>query len=258
LTRSAGAAMDTNPLAEEPAPAEEPALWRRFIDAGDAEARNDLIERYLPFARILAAKLYAGRRVRETEFDDYLHYAALGLIEAVDKFDPGRNVLFRTFAAHRIQGSVLNNVDRLSERDEQLALKARLRKQRLESLAEGGKDGRSTDEVFDHMAEIAIGLALGFMLEGSGMYASIEGVQAEDVYSSHELKQTRETVRALLDLLPKREKSVIRYHYYHGLGVEEIGDILGVSKGRVSQIHKQALQSLRDLYVRATEINLRL
>lgn len=246
-------------VAEEPRTgAEEQALWRRLIETRDAEARNGLIEMHLPFARILAAKLYAGRRVRETEFDDYLHYAALGLIEAVDKFDPGRNVLFRTFAAHRIQGSVLNSIDRLSERDEQLALRTRLRKQRLETLAQGPSTGRSTEEVFDHMAEVAIGLALGFMLEGSGMYASSESVQAEDLYSKQEVKQLRETVRALIDLLPKREQSVIRYHYYHGLGVEEIGDILGVSKGRVSQIHRQALRSLRDLCARATEINLRL
>lgn len=250
-------ATESGPLAGDRA-GDENALWRRFIESGDTDARNDLIELHLPFARILAAKLYAGRRVRETEFDDYLHYAALGLIEAVDKFDPGRNVLFRTFAAHRIQGSVLNNVESLSERDEQLALKARLRKQRTEALAEGGKDGRSTEEVFDHMAEVAIGLALGFMLEGSGMYAPPEGAHAEDVYRSHEVKQLCETVRALLDLLPKREKSVIRYHYYHGLGVEQIGDILGVSKGRVSQIHRQALRSLRELCARATEINLRL
>jgi RNA polymerase sigma factor for flagellar operon FliA len=244
---------------EDASAAEERALWAELVRTRDAGVRNRLIERHLPLARILAAKLFSGRRVQETEFDDYLHYAALGLIEAVDKFDPSRNVLFRTFAAHRIQGSVLNNVERLSERDEQLALKSRLRKQRLASLREGRKEGEDkTSELFEHMAEVAVGLALGYMLEGSGMYLSSEDSHAEDVYSSHEMKQLRATVNAIVELLPERERNVIKYHYYHGLGVTEIGEIFGLSKGRISQIHREALRNLRDLYARAAELNVKL
>ncbi len=175
---------------------EEAGLWKRFHDQTDAAARTRLIELYVPFARILAAKLFSARRVRETEFDDYLHYAVIGLIEAVDRFDPSRNVLFRTFAAHRIQGSILNNVERLSERDEQMALKARLRKQRLESLREGGEEGARTSPLFEQMAEVAVGLALGYMLEGSGMYVTPEESRADDVYSGQELKQLRATIQA--------------------------------------------------------------
>src|SRR6266480_2558604 len=250
--------MENQPELEESSSGEEADLWNRFVRERDASARTRLIERHVPFARILAAKLYAGRRVRETEFDDYLHYAILGLIEAVDKFDPGRNVLFRTFAAHRVQGSVLNNVERLSERDEQLALKARLRKQRLESLREGEKEGARTSKLFEEMADVAVGLALGYMLEGSGMYVAPEDSRAQDVYSSHELKQLRAAIQAIVEILPERERDVIKYHYFHGLGVEEIANILGLSKGRISQIHRQALRSLRDQHERAAKLNLKL
>jgi RNA polymerase sigma factor FliA len=255
---SAQARPEADDPAADAAAAEERALWVEFVRARDPALRTRLIERHLPLARILAAKLYSKRRVQETEFDDYLHYAALGLIEAVDKFDPCHNVLFRTFAAHRVQGSVLNNVGRLSERDEQLALKSRLRKQRMQSLREDGKPGDKTAELFEHMAEVAVGLALGYMLEGSGMYASQEDSHAEDVYRGHEMKQLRATVNAIIELLPERERNVIKYHYFHGLGVSEIGDILGVTKGRVSQIHREALRNLRELYARAAELNVRL
>jgi RNA polymerase sigma factor for flagellar operon FliA len=243
---------------EEPAGAVEARLWERFLRGADAGARERLIQLHLPFARILAAKLYSARRVRETEFDDYLHYAVIGMIEAVDRFDPSRGVLFRTFAAHRIQGSILNNVERLSERDEQLALKARLRKQRLESLREGSEEGAKTSPLFEQMAELAVGLALGYMLEGSGMYVTPEDSRSGDVYSGAELKQLQATVRAIVEILPDREKEVIKYHYFHCLGVEEIGDILGLSKGRISQIHHQALRNLRDLYAKVAQFNLRL
>jgi len=229
--------MENQPGLEESFSREEEDLWNRFVRERDASARTRLIERYVPFARILAAKLYAGRRVKETEFEDYLHYAVLGLIEAVDKFDPGRNVLFRTFAAHRIQGSVLNNVERLSERDEQLALKGRLRKQRLESLHEGEREGAKTSKLFEEMAEVS---------------------RAQDVYSGHELKQLRATIQAIVEVLPERERAVIKYHYFHNLGIEEIADILGLSKGRISQIHRQALRSLRELHAKTTRLNLKL
>jgi RNA polymerase sigma factor FliA len=243
---------------EGPAGEDEAGLWRRFHGENDAAARTRLIELHVPFARILAAKLFAARRVRETEFEDYLHYALIGMIEAVDRFDPSRNVLFRTFAAHRIQGSILNDVERLSERDEQLALKSRLRKQRLQSLREGDEEGGRVSPLFERMAEVAVGLALGYMLEGSGMYVTPEESRAEDVYSGQELKQLRATIQAIVEILPGREKDVIKYHYFHALGVEEIGDILGLSKGRVSQIHHQALRNLRELYSKVAQFNLRL
>src|SRR5947207_196488 len=96
---SAGAPTGTEkPPVDASAAAEERALWVEFVQTRDPDLRTRLIERHLPLARILSAKLFSGRRVRETEFDDYLHYAVLGLIEAVDKFDPSHNVLFRTFA----------------------------------------------------------------------------------------------------------------------------------------------------------------
>src|SRR5215467_10412891 len=196
---------------EGPAGEDEAELWRRFQGENDAAARTRLIELHVPFARILAAKLFAARRVRDTEFEDYLHYALIGMMEAVDRFDPSRNVLFRTFAAHRIQGSILNNVERLSERDEQLALKARLRKQRLQSLREGGEEGARASPLFEQMAEVAVGLALGYMLEGSGMYVGPEDSRNDDVYSGQELKQLRATVQAIIEILPEREKDVIKY-----------------------------------------------
>src|SRR5215472_13357369 len=183
-----------NEEVEGSASGEEPELWARFLDKTDPEARGRLIDLHIPFARILAAKLYASRRVRETEFEDYLHYAIIGMIEAIDRFDPSRNVLFRTFAAHRIQGSILNNVEQLSERDEQMALKARLRKQRVDALREGGEEGAKASPLFEQMAEVAVGLALGYMLEGSGMYVAPEDSRTDDVYSGQELKQLRQTI----------------------------------------------------------------
>jgi len=250
--------MEKSSELEASVPKEEEDLWQRVVREKDAAARARLIEMYVPFARILAAKLYSGRRVQSSEFDEYLHYGILGLIEAVDKFDPSRGVLFRTFAAHRIQGSVLNNVEKLSERDEQLALRSRLRKQRLESLRGERKEASKTSELFAEMAEVALGLALGYMLEGSGMYAGSEESAVDDVYAGTELKELRATINAIVDILPERERDVIKYHYYHSLGVEEIGNILGLTKGRISQIHHQALKRLRDLYAQATRLNLKL
>lgn len=243
-----------------PAPEETAALWKQFTDARDPELRRRLVESYLPFVRILAAKLYAGRHIAETEFDEFLHYGVVGLIECIDRYEPGRNVDFKAYAAHRIQGSILNGIEKVSEKQQQIALRSRLKKERLAALAtdRGGKQAGKGD-LFGELVEIATGLAIGYMLDGSGMYQPEEADPAEDnAYRRQEVEDLQRVLTVIVDALPEQEKAVIRYHYFQRMGVEEIGDLMGVTKGRISQIHRSGLRLLREAYLQATQLNLRL
>ena len=85
---------------------EEQALWRAWTEQQDSEARRKLIDHYLPFAHMLAAKLYAGRQIEQIEFQEYRQYAIVGMIEAIDRFDAARNIGFKSYAGHRINGSI--------------------------------------------------------------------------------------------------------------------------------------------------------
>jgi RNA polymerase sigma factor for flagellar operon FliA len=107
-------ANSSSPLSEE-----ELQLWRdRLSDDGTSQAV--LVDRYLPFARSIAVDLYKKRFDDTIEFDEYLQYASLGLLEAIQRFDADRKIAFTTYATYRIRGSVLNGLETATERREQL------------------------------------------------------------------------------------------------------------------------------------------
>ncbi|MES2933110.1 MAG: sigma-70 family RNA polymerase sigma factor [Pseudomonadota bacterium] len=224
------------------APTDETVLWEAAA-RGDAQARERLIENYLPFSRILAAKLYRGRIDLDQEFCEYFQFAAVGLIEAVDRYDLGRGVLFKSFAAHRIHGAVMNGLAHLSEKREQISARKRL----LDERRDSGKIAlEQTDkDVFQQLAEVAVGLALGYLLDDQTSHVGEDAFVAENQYSGLELRQLQTTIRALVENLPQREKLIIKYHYLHQMPFHVIANILGVTKGRVSQNHRQALELLR-------------
>ncbi|HSY29558.1 MAG TPA: sigma factor, partial [Burkholderiaceae bacterium] len=99
--------------------------WTEFHLDRNVDARSRIIESYLPFTRMMAAKTYAKRTCSELEFQDYLQYATIGLVEAVDRFDPNRGVKFETFSATRITGAILNGIDSLSEKQQQVGARRR-------------------------------------------------------------------------------------------------------------------------------------
>src|SRR5471030_786211 len=106
--------------------ADEIKLWHAWNDEGQPIARERLIENYLPFARMMAAKSYGMRHSNEFEFDDYLQFATVGLIEAIDRYQPNSTALFTTFASKRITGAVLDGVERLSDRQQQISSRQRV------------------------------------------------------------------------------------------------------------------------------------
>lgn len=236
---ASGAAADTGD-------AEEAALWLAWRVQADQGARSTLIERHMPLAKIIAAKLYGGRYHDDVEFDDYYQMATIGLIEAVDRYDPALGAKFRTFASLRVRGAVLNGLDRMSERHQQISARQRLRAERAASLApEQTPDG--SEQLLHVLAEAGIGLALGMLLEGSSLMSDESAIAPTPApYAAVELDQLRKRVRALVDLLPEREQRIIKSHYLQHIPFEQIATTLGVTRGRVAQLHKQALNRMRD------------
>jgi len=110
------------------------SLWAQFAQSRQGPPREDLIAHYLPLARIWAAKLYRVRVDDSVPFDDYLQYARLGLLEAIDRFDPAREASFETFSSYRIRGAILNGLGRESEVAAQRAQWCMLVRERIDSL----------------------------------------------------------------------------------------------------------------------------
>lgn len=206
-----------------------------------------LVRLYVPYARALAAKAYARRATDELEFDEYLQFATVGMMESLDRFDPGQGVLFKTFATRRITGAILDGVQTLSERYQQLALSRRIAEVRLESLAGEETSSSSPESVLRELAGIGVGLALGFILDGTGMLESQEAALPDDTYSGLELRQLQQRIAEVMKQLTTREQEVIKMHYFNSASFDEIARQLELTRGRISQLHKCAIARLRSL-----------
>ncbi len=220
-------------------------LWRLYVKHNDLVAREALIKYHMPLAKKITAGLYAKRIDDGVEFFDYLQFAHIGLIEAIDKFDPDRNVLFGTYASYRISGSILDGVCKLTEKREQMALHYRLNSERIKSMALS--DDSDPDDLFGQLATTTIGLAIIYMLEDTQLVQSNNEKTQPTPYAVHAISELKAQILYAVDSLSGKQKVIIQSHYFEHKNFNEIADVLGVTKGRVSQIHKHAVMKLKCL-----------
>lgn len=209
-------------------------------DAASSEARAALVEAHQPLVRILSARIYARRVGDSFEFHDVYHWGMIGLLEAIDRYRPECGVAFKTYAEYRIRGAILDQLARTSEVASQASARRRALQERVEAIEPDAA------EPFDILRELSVGLAIGFMLEDSGMFLAEPEPASEDVaYRSLELKETKRDLLAGLAGVPDKAQKVLRLHYLNGVPFSEVAQLLGLSKGRVSQLHKEGLAFLR-------------
>lgn len=225
----------------------EDALWRRWREAGDLQAREALAQHYAAYARALAAKCYARRVHNEFEFDEYFHFAVVGMLEALERYEPDRGAMFKTFATPRIHGAILNGLERLSERQQQIALRQRMARERLDSLKAEDEQQNAGASLLQELGDIGVAVALGFLLEGTGMLVAPEQQLPDNAYAALEMHQTRERLWQLVEQLTERESQVIWRHYRQQQPFEQIASDLKLTPGRISQLHRQGLERLHKL-----------
>lgn len=235
---------------------DEAGLWALWRGGRDEPARQRLLTLHMSYARIVAASYYSKRLHDEIEFGDYLQLASLGLIDAMERFDPGVGVQFRTFAARRMHGSILDGLEKLTEKQQQIAARQRLLSQRRAAIKEaaalevdgeaGSPNARSSDQVLKYVAEAGLAFALSWILDGSGMMDRGGGSESLPFYRSVELQQLRQRIVDLVGSLPAQERKVIRHHYFQEIAFDEIAQSMQLTRARISQIHRKALTRLKD------------
>lgn len=205
------------------------ALWERFRETRAAQLRDRLIERYLPLARTTAARFYRLRSDDSVPFEDYHQYARIGLVEAIDDYDPSREASFETYSSYRIRGAVLNGLGRESEIAAQRNF-WRTRSQERPEMPASVDEVRANDDAETGVdAEVADDAVL------ANPHAAVEQVELLSLIGN------------ALEKLPVRERELIRRHYFEQCEFRVIALELAVSPGRVSQLHAQALLRIREL-----------
>lgn len=221
---------------------QEALLWVRLRFEQRTEAREPLFNRYRGFARSVAMRVRPwGQRAAAMDAEQW-GYA--GLLQAIDAFDPLRGSRFESFAKPRIVGSVRDGFAQSSELEAQWSYRRKQERDRLRSVTES----RETDDrdPIEALGEVAACLAIGLMLDGTRLIASEESPDpAPSAYESLEWRQAIQLLTREVERLPASEATVIRQHYLHGLTFTQVAELMGVTRGRISQLHTAALTRLR-------------
>jgi RNA polymerase sigma factor for flagellar operon FliA len=231
-----------------PKQSEERGLWAEYHDSGARWARDQLLQLYEPFARAMAARMYAARVDDSVSFEDYLQYAHVGLIDAATRYDYRRGVTFSSYASARIRGAILNGLAKESEAAAQYRAQRERERERVASLqsAVAPDIGQAT---LDDLAAITMGLAVGALLDDYDSHSDVRDMAdqnpANNPYTVNEHRQLIDATRALIAKLPPQEMAVITGHYMDRLEFQTLATRFALSKGRISQIHAKALLRLR-------------
>jgi len=240
------------------------SLWLEYRRTGDLKIRDRLVLTYAPLVKYVAGRLGSGLPAHVDE-GDLVSYGLLGLMGAIDRYDPSRDVKFETYAIARIKGQIIDELRamdwvprsvRSRARDiERAIVELEAKTGRAPTDAEiAGKLGISEDELGESLSEIArssiAALDELWTVSGSGgdqvaLIDTIEDEGAPDPQGSLSQTEMREAIADAIARLPEREKLVVTLYYYEELTLREIGEVLGVTESRVSQLHTKAILRLK-------------
>jgi len=239
-------------------------VWERYRDTRDPALRDQLITQHASLVKYVAGRL-AMSLPTSVDVDDLISYGVFGLMDAIDRFEPDRQIKFETYAVSRIRGAMIDGMRAFDWVPYSARQKARDLERvfaRLEAkLGRAATDQEVADELGVSVAALSkmllsvnalsvISLDESWNGEsdeagGIGPAAVIEDPTAENPVEQVELAERTEMLAAAIERLPERERLVISLYYYDGLTAKEISHILKVSQSRVSQLHSRAVLRLR-------------
>ena len=238
------------------------ALWAEYKKTGARALRDQLIVHYAPVVKYVAGRVSVGLP-RHVDEADLASYGIIGLIDAIERFEPLRKIKFETYAIPRIKGAIIDELRSIDWVPRSVRAKARAVEQSYSKLeatlhrtptdAEVAADLEMTDAEFQTaLRKISfVGVvALDEVFRGGDRSdRSTLGETLPDSTAgpmdTFEVKETKEALIQAVGQMADREKTVLTLYYYEGLTLAEIGDILGVTESRVCQIHTKAVLQLR-------------
>ncbi len=223
-------------------------IWKEFHQTREPLLRNRLVMQYAPLVKYVAGRIRT-RLPESVDQDDLVSDGVLGLMDAIERFDPERGLTFQTFAVPRIRGAIIDGMRAMdfvprSVRDKlraiqqaQVALEARL-----------GRIPEDTEVA--HETGLSLHQVRDLVKQASGSHANLDDFDLADELSSTtdavvEEGDVNASLMRVVDELTERDQVVIALYYYEGLTLAEIGRVLGVTESRVSQVHSRATASLR-------------
>lgn len=227
------------------------------------EEKNRLIVEYAPLIKFIAQKI-ASRLPANIELDDLISAGVIGLMDAIDKYDPTRDNKFKTYAEFRVRGAILDELRSQDWVPRSIRDKAKLLDRtmiqletelgRLASDEEIAQAlGCSLEEYHQLLNQVKPVSLLS--IDDSQTFSSVdkksilnllEGTKLNNPHVQLNMKLVKKLVADAISELPERQRLVLSLYYYEDLNLKEIGRVLRVTESRVSQLHAQAVSRLRN------------
>jgi RNA polymerase sigma factor for flagellar operon FliA len=247
-------------------------LWRRYKRDGDERARERLVVAYSPLVKYVSGRMASGLPAHVEEAD-LISYGLVGLISAIERFELEREIKFETYAITRIKGSIIDELRSLDWVPRSVRARARAI-ERANTKLEHKLQRAPSDEEMAAELEMTVGdfqdallqisnstiAALDELWTVSGssgdqvsLLDTLHDPGAPDPAQVMDATDLKDRIADAISRLPEREKLVVALYYYENLTLREIGEVLGVTESRVSQLHTKAVLRLRG---RMTDDNL--
>jgi RNA polymerase sigma factor for flagellar operon FliA len=243
-------------------------LWRRYKRDNDQDARERLVLAYSPLVKYVSGRLGSGLPAHVDEAD-LISYGLVGLISAIERFELEREIKFETYAITRIRGAIIDELRSIDWVPRSVRARAR-EIERANRKLENDLQRAPTDEEVaaelkitvqefnDSLLQISnstvaaldemwtIGDASGDQVS---LLDTITDENAPDPAQIMDETDLKDRVAGAITKLPEREKLVVALYYYENLTLREIGEVLGVTESRISQLHTKAVLRLRSKFV---------
>lgn len=247
-------------------------LWNQFTNNGNKEAREELILHYTRLVHYVVGRLAIGLPP-SLQYEDLVGYGVLGLIEAIDRFNPKHGVKFATYAVSRIRGQIIDSLRAIDLLPRSVYRHNREIETAIAYLSQSL--GRyPTDQEIAANLEISLNQYYSWLNhinftivsldqtitfdngEQSNLYGSLEDTHMPNPSQQLDDQELKAELVSAIHKLPEREQLMISLYYNDGLTMKEIGQVLDVSESRVSQIHARAMLTLRSFIKDRSEPNL--
>jgi len=224
-------------------------IWAEYRATGEAGLRNRLVLQYAPLVKYVAGRLRT-RMPESVDPDDLVSDGVLGLMDAIERFEPARGLSFQTFAVPRIRGAIIDGMRAMdfvprSVRDKLRAVQRAqvVLEERLGRVPEDTEVAREVGIPVQQLRDLS--------RQANSNHASLDDFDLADELSSAadqrvEQGDVNASLMRVVDQLGERDQVIIALYYFEGLTLAEIGQVLGVTESRVSQVHRRATTTLRE------------
>lgn len=239
-------------------------LWRRYKRDGDERARERLVVAYSPLVKYVSGRMASGLPAHVEEAD-LISYGLGGLISAIERFDLEREIKFETYAITRIKGAIIDELRSLDWVPRSVRARARAIERantklehKLQRAPTDDEMARELEMTVDDFQSALLQISnstvaaldeLWTVSDASGDQVSLldtlQDPHAPDPAAVVDATDLKDRIADAIARLPEREKLVVALYYYENLTLREIGEVLGVTESRVSQLHTKAVLRLR-------------